>query len=285
MLAIIIFLIFSGLSHAAELTIGLIPEQNVFDQVERYKILHDYIEKKTGLNIRFTILSRYGNIIEHFINDKMDGAFFGSFTGALAIQELGVGPLVRPVNLDGTSTYRGYIFVRRESGIKDVSGMKGKRLVFVEKATTAGYVFPMAYFKRYGINVETYFSERYFAGSHDAAIYAVLDRKADVGCAKHSMFDRVARKDPRVKKELAIIAASPDVPSNGLAVRKNLSEDLKKRLKDVLTDMDKDPEGIEALKKFEAVKFIPASKEDYKPVFDIAKDAGLDLKNYRYINK
>jgi ABC-type phosphate/phosphonate transport system substrate-binding protein len=49
--------------------------------------------------------------------------------------------------------------------------------------------------------------------------------------------------------------------------------------------MNKDAEGREVLKKFEAIRFVSTSKEDYKPVFDIAKSAGIDIKTYRYINK
>ncbi|MCL4492127.1 MAG: phosphate/phosphite/phosphonate ABC transporter substrate-binding protein [Nitrospirae bacterium] len=283
-IAMIVF--FSGYAYAAELTIGLIPEQNVFKQKERYKPLGEYIEKKTGIKIKFTILSRYGNIIERFTSEKMDGAFFGSFTGALAIQKLGVEPIARPVNLDNASTYCGYIFVRKDSRIKTVHDMKGKRLVFVEKATTAGYAYPMSYFKEHGINdINTYFKEYYFAGSHDAAIYAVLNKKSDIGCAKHSMFDRVARRDPRIEKELTILVKSPDVPSNGLGVRRDLSAAVKTQLRKVLLGMDKDPEGKEVLKKFEAIGFLPTTKEDYKPVFDIARKAGIDIKNYKYRNE
>ncbi len=284
--SVVAFFFLSALSYGAELTIGLIPEQNVFKQVARYQPLGDYIGKKTGIKVKFTILSRYGNIIKRFVSDKMDGAFFGSFTGAMAIQKLGVEPLARPVNLDGSSTYWGYIFARKDSGIKTAADMKGKRIAFVEKATTAGYIYPMAFFKEHGIkDINTYFKEYYFAGSHDAAIYAVLDRKFDVGCAKHSMFDRVARSNPRVIKELAILAKSPQVPSNGLAVRKDLSPALKKQLKEILLSMDKDPEGIETLKHFEAIRFIPTTKEDYNPVFDIARKAGIDLKTYDYMNQ
>ena len=137
----------------------------------------------------------------------MDGAFFGSFTGAMAIQKLGVEPIVRPVNLDGSSTYHGYIFVRKDSGIKTVQDMKGKKMAFVEKATTAGYVFPVAYLKEQGVtNLKTFFSEYYFAGSHDAAIQAVLDKHADIGAAKHSIYDRLRASDPRIDKELLILA-------------------------------------------------------------------------------
>ncbi len=100
-----------------KILIGILPEMNVFKQKQRFRLLGEYLSRKTGTEINFTILSRYGNIIDRFTSEKMDGAFFGSFTGALAIQKLGVVPLARPVNLDNTSTYQGYIFVRKDSGI------------------------------------------------------------------------------------------------------------------------------------------------------------------------
>lgn len=278
--------LFAGHSYGTELTIGLIPEQNVFKQTARYRPLGDYIAKKTGIKVKFTILSRYGNIIDRFTTEKLDGAFFGSFTGAMAIQKLGVEFLARPVNLDGSSTYWGYIFVRKDSGIKTVADMKGKRFAFVDKATTAGYVFPVAYLKERGVrDLKTYFRETYFAGSHDAAVYAVLDKKADIGASKHSMYDRVARNDPRVKNELVILAESPKVPSNGLGVRKDLAPAVKRQLRDVLIGMDKDPEGREVLRKFEAIQFITTTQEDYKIVVDYARKAEIDLKTYNYMNK
>ncbi len=64
-----------------EILIGLIPEMNVFKQMKRFQPLADYITRQTGIKIHITILSRYGNIIERFTSEKMDGAFFGSFTG------------------------------------------------------------------------------------------------------------------------------------------------------------------------------------------------------------
>ncbi len=283
--AAVVFLL-SELAYGIELTIGLIPEQNVFKQAARYKPLGDYIAKKTGIKIRFTVLSRYGNIIDQFTREKFDGAFFGSFTGALAIRKLGVEPLVRPVNLDGSSTYWGYIFVRKKSGIKTVTDMKGKRIAFVDKATTAGYVFPVAFFREHGVNdIKGYFSEYYFAGSHDAVVDAVLDKNFDVGCAKHSIFDQLSRSNSRLKRELLILAKSPHVPSNGLGVRGDLSGAVKKQLKEALLSMDKDAEGKEILKRFEAIRFIPTVREDYQPVFDIARRAGIDLKTYDYMNK
>ncbi len=285
-ISFLVFLMLSGVSHATELTIGLIPEQNVFKQMKKYKPLGDYIEKKTEVKIKFTILSRYGNIIESFKQRNMDGAFWGSFTGALAIKELGIQPIARPVNPDGNSTYKGYIFVHKYSVIDSVDRMRHSVIAFVDKATTAGYVFPIAYLREHGVtDIKSFFKEYYFTGSHDAAIYAVLNKEAEIGCAKNTIFDMLALEDPRVKEDLKIIATSPPVPSNGLAMRNNIATDIKKKLQKVLLEMDSDPEGKKVLEEFGAIKFVETTENDYAPVFDIARKAGIDLKNYYYKNE
>jgi phosphonate transport system substrate-binding protein len=275
----------SGLSYASELTIGLIPEQNVFEQMKRYKPLGEYIEKKSGIGINFTILPRYGNIIESFERKNLDGAFWGSFTGAMAIKKLKIQPIARPVNLDGTSSYRGYIFVHKETRISSVEDMRHASIAFVDKATTAGYVFPRAYFKERGVTqMKTYFKEYYFAGSHDAAIYAVLNRDAEVGCAKNTIFDMLARQNARMNEDLVILAKSADVPSNALGLRPDITSEIKARIKQVLLEMDSDAEGKVVLKKFGVIGFIETTEKDYSPVFDLAGKASIDLKTYEYKN-
>jgi ABC-type phosphate/phosphonate transport system substrate-binding protein len=120
--------------------------------------------------------------------------------------------------------------------------------------------------------------------SHDAAINAVLNRKADVGAAKHSVYDRERLHDPRVDKELIILAKSASVPSNGLCVRKDLNESLKSKLKSVLLSLHADPDGKVVLQQFGALKFIETTTTDYQPVFEMAKKGGIDISKYNYKN-
>jgi phosphonate transport system substrate-binding protein len=268
-----------------ELLIGLIPEQNVFLQRGRYMELRNYLSDRLGITVNFISLSRYGNIIERFNAEKMDGAFFGSFTYALAHSQIGVEPIARPVNPDGTSTYHGYIFVRRDSGIRQARDMKGKRFVFVERATTAGYLFPLAWFRENGVaDPRALLGDIFFAGSHDAAIQAVVNREADIGAAKNTIFDQMAA-DPRLQRELIILATSRAVPQNCLAVRKDLDPELKNALRKVLIEMDKDKEGIEALRRFGARGFIETSDRDYAYLYKLSSEVGIDLKRYRYQNE
>jgi len=266
--------------------IGLIPEMNVFKQMERFKPLSGYLSEQSGIEVEFTILSRYGNIIENFRNKNLDGAFLGSFTGALAIKKIGVVPLVRPVNLDGESTYHGYIYTRKDSGIKDVADMEGKRFAFVDKATTAGYVFPLAYLKEHGVtDPDSFFSDYFYAGSHDASLLAVLNKEADVGASKNTVFDWVRNSEPRIDAEIAIIAESSRVPSNGLCVRKGLDTAIAQKLKGALLNLDATPEGKQILEKMKFVRFIDTTVDDYRPVLSLAEKAGIDLEHYEYRNK
>ena len=259
---------------------------NIFRQMERFKPLSSYLSEHTGRTVRFTILTRYGNIIEGFERRHLDGAFFGSFTGALAIQKLGIEPLARPVELGGRSSYAGYIFVRRDSGIENAAGMRGKRFAFVEKATSAGYLFPLAYLHARGIkDVDAFLGASYFTGSHDAAIYEVLQGAANIGAAKDTIYDWLRTVEPRIDKELVVLAKSAEFASNGLGVRKDMDPSLKAKLKSLLLHLHESAEGRKVLESLRAKHFIETRVEDYQSVFDEAGKAGVDIRKYEYRNE
>lgn len=265
--------------------IGLLPEHNIFEQKKRYAPLLDYLSEQLGISLQSVILPRYGNIIENFNQLNLDGAFFGSFTGALAIKTLDVEPLARPQYLNGASTYYGMVFVRKEDKIRTAEDMRNKRMVFVDRATTAGYLLPLFYFKSIGIDdYAGWFSEYYFSGTHEDAIQDVLDGLADIGAAKNTVFYRLAETDQRVIEELEILKTSPRVPANGLAMRKDIPEDLKQKLLDKLLMMHRTSEGRSILDRLRIEKFIRTTETDYQPVLDYAESIGLDLSHYQYLN-
>ena len=130
----------------------LVPEKNTFEQQRRYKYITDYLSRKIGMNVLVEMMPNYGEITLAFQHGDADAGFFGSFSYLLTHARAGIEPIARPVWLDNSSTYRGFIFVRKDSGIETVKDMKNKSLVLVDKATTAGYIFQRFYFKYYGIN-------------------------------------------------------------------------------------------------------------------------------------
>jgi phosphonate transport system substrate-binding protein len=259
----------------------LVPEKNTFEQRRRYKFITDYLSKKMEVNVIVEIMANYGEISTAFQNGIADAGFFGSFSYVLTHTKSGIEPIARPVWLDGNSTYRGYLFVRKDNGIESVQDMKNKRLVLVDKATTAGYIFQLFYFKYNGIeDMENFFSRISFARNHDAAAWAVYTGEADIGGAKNHIFNSLKEEYPDFRKNMVVLAESPEVPSNGLAVRKDLNPAIKLRLKTLLLSLNKTATGQEVLKNFGALKFVETTDNDYDVLYNMVEQLGIDLYDY-----
>jgi phosphonate transport system substrate-binding protein len=263
-----------ALAEPDELLIGIEPEHNIFDQMEQYRYLAGYLSEQLGVNIHLTIMSRYGEVIKRFKTLKLDGAFLTSYTATMGIKALHLEPVVNPVNLNGTSTSRGYLFVRKDSGIHNVDDMRGKSIVFVDPATMEGYLFPLAYLEGHGVkDITQYFTRFDFSGSHESAIFAVLDGRADIGAAKNTTFDKLAHNDPSIQQELEILAQSPEVPEITLCLRKEIDQSLRERLAAILLNMDKTEAGGKVLAQFKAQRFVKANIADFDRIEEMAQAA------------
>jgi len=270
-----------------EVKIGLVPEVSVFEQVKRYEHLTSYLTKKTGIKIVVSIVKNYGDIVDLFYGLELDGAFLGSLTALIADRKLEVEPVARPVYPDGKSTSRSYILVRKDRGLRSIRDLKGGVVAFVDKASTTGYIFLIAYLREKGINsVSTYFGEYFYTGSHDAAIKSVLEGGADITAVKDRVYRMAVYRDHRIADKLMVIARSEEFPSNALWLSKHLDKGIRERIKKALIGMSNDREGKEALRMFGAKGFIETRYDDYKNVLILLRKAGIkDLRTYDYFNK
>lgn len=265
-----------------EFYIGISPEQNIFRQGNRHEPFARYLSQKLGIKVALRTAGSYGNLLDNIQSGEVDAAFLGSYAGAAAQRKLEAQPLARVQYPDGTSTYRGLIFTRKDSGIVGVQDMKGKTFVFVDKATTAGWLFPLHYFKENKIdNLSTLLREAYFAGTHEDAILDVVNNKADIGAAKDTIFSHMSESDRRIPDQLAILATSPPFPANTLLTHRDVDASMKKKLRETLLAMHLDREGKQALEMLGAAKFIATSEEDYDSVFAYAEEVGIDVSTYK----
>ncbi|KPJ99448.1 MAG: hypothetical protein AMJ60_05035 [Desulfobacterales bacterium SG8_35] len=256
-----------------QLLIGIEPEHNIFDQMERYRFLADYLSDQLGVKVKLTIMSRYGEVIKRFRTLRLDGAFLTSYTATMGIKELHLEPVANPVNLIGESTSQGYIFVRKDSGIRGMLDMKGGSIVFVDPATMEGYLYPLAFLQQHGVkDINEFFNRYYFAGSHASAVFAVLDGRADIGAAKSTVYSQLIKNDPSIGQELEIIAQSPKAPEVTLCIKSEIPHDLRERLASVLLNMNKTPDGKKILQQFRAQGFVRASKEDFAIIEKMAQE-------------
>jgi len=265
-----------------KLVIGLLPEKNNFEQRKRFEAFARYIARHLDIDVHLYTLPHYSSIFEAFDGGLINAAFWGSFSYVLSRDIVSVELLARPLWPDGSSTYRGNIFVRKDSGIRSVADMEGKTLVLVDKATTAGYLYPVSFMKEHNINdIENFFSRVYFSGTHDGSAWAVYKTEVDVGAGKDGVFQALAAEYPQFKEQMVVLAESPELPSNAIGVRSDMDKAFKERLRDLLLSLDKSKEGRAALKDMGAVKFIPASDEDYGPLYQMIDNLELNLEKFQ----
>jgi phosphonate transport system substrate-binding protein len=256
----------SVVAPAPPVRIGVVPALTVTATIRQYQPVVDYLNKKLDIHGQLMPQKDYLTVLEKLRSGELDAGSFGSLLCYRAIKEIGALPLARP-EIGGDSTYEGLVFARKDSGITDIYGLKGKVFAYVDTNTSAGYVYPRALLKEKGYDADQFFKEAVFAGKHDAAVLMVLNRKADGGAAKDDVYDRLAKEDPRIGRELRVLHLSAaGFPDRTLAVGKDFDPALAEKLKQALIGMDNNEEGRSALKKAGFDRYIATGTEDFRPL-------------------
>ncbi len=263
-----------------EILVAVPPVRNIVALERQYGGLARYLQERLGRPVELVHQPSYTAIVDAFRTNRVDAAFLGSFTYLLAHLEAGVEVLARPEHR-GSSHYRGVLYVRQESPYRRVEDLRGARVAHAGIATTAGYLFPLCALRARGLPPPAAFFGAFAeAGSHEAALRAVLEGRADAAAAKDEVLAEMLREEPSLKGRLRELAASPPVPSNGFAAGPLLSPELREQIRGLLLALDQSPRGRKALQDLGAERFLPTTDDDYANLYDMAGAVAPDLADF-----
>lgn len=252
------------------LRIGLIPERDLFQQRRMYRALADYIAMKLDRPVELVTASQYRGVLLDLAEDRIDAAFMGSLVTTLAVDRMGAQILASPELDLKVTTYRGVIFVPEDSPVKRLEDLAGKSIAMT-RATTGGSLYAVYELGRAGLLNRADSPRMLWVGSHDDAIFEVVDGRADAGCAKDLRLDYFQKMHPG--KKMRALVTGDSVPENAFVLRRDLAA-LAPRLREILLGMDKDPAGREALKIYGATRFRPCDLNEYKAVYAMVEQMG-----------
>lgn len=233
--------------------------------VEKYQPLMDYLSAKTGRPIELHPFATNPEILGKLGSGDIDALILGSSGAARAIRDIGAVPVARPEK-GGISGYRGCVIVRKDSGVKKIEGLKGKRFDYVEKGTSAGYIYPRALLVGKKLDPDAFFSTATFAGKHDIAVMKVLNGESDGASVKAGDLEKLSGSDPRVAAEIIVLEKSGLYPDGTLLFRKGYDAATVKAVEKVLLGIEKDPEGKAALASVGADRYIATGKKDFAEI-------------------
>ncbi len=132
---------------------------------------------------------------------------------------------------EGSVSYPAHIITHEETGIRTLQDLAGKRFAFVDRRSTSGYLYPLAYLRNAGYEPDELFGSVHFAGNHESLVDMIEFGRVDAG-ATFAM-----QSDLAEGKRLRIVATTGRIPLNAYCANAGLPRTLTEALRAALLDL------------------------------------------------
>ncbi len=221
------------------ITITGVPAEEASALVSKFELLMDVLSEETGKEVEFSNSTDYAAVIEALVAGQADMSIGSPFSYVRAAEAgADVEPLGGRIEEEGEEAgYVSYALVRPGSDIEELADAEGRTVCYVDQGSTSGFLYPSAGMMDAGLDPEEDV-DAIFAGSHDAAVLALLDESCDMAFAYDSMVEvlmpdrgELAESDYEVIWESPLIPASPIYMNTG-----TLDEETQDELRRVFHD-------------------------------------------------
>ena len=236
-----------------ELTVQFVPSQNADTLEAKAKPLEKLLSKKLGIPVKVSVSTNYNTIVEAMKSKKVDVGFLPPTAYTLAHDQKAADLLLQAqrfgVKEDGSASkelvdsYKSEILVKKDSKIKSLKDLKGKKIALQDVTSTAGYTFPLAMLKNEaGINATKDMKIVNVKG-HDQAVISLLNGDVDAAAVFNDARNTVKKDQPNVFKDTRILKLTQAIPNDTISVRPDMDKDFQEKLKKAFIDIAKSKEG------------------------------------------
>ena len=225
------------------------------------------VGESLGVETEIIVSTSAAATTEALRNGTADIARYGPFGYVMAVDEMGVRPIIRESVIGKGEYYYGYVLGR--PGIWEdpftIDQIVGKTVAFVEPGSTSGYLFGITMMNEVGMTVDD-LGKYFFAGSHPAVIEAVINGAVDIGFTCDRRLEYAVDEGIAIEGEnYVILVTSPPIMLNPWAARPGLDIDLDE-IEQAFYGV-----SVEARAKARVEKFVKALDSDYDFVRSMAE--------------
>ncbi|MCU7906575.1 MAG: PhnD/SsuA/transferrin family substrate-binding protein [Candidatus Thiodiazotropha sp. (ex Epidulcina cf. delphinae)] len=248
-------------AYAESLIIGLFPRRDAALTARLFHPLSRYLEEQLQLSVRLEMSADFDTFLSRLKERRYDLVHLNQFEYINAHDQLGYDALVQNEEF-GEKTIKGAIYVRRDSGIQRLEQLRGKQILFGGgPRAMMSYIVPTYLLRQAGLAQGDY--RESYATNPPNAVLATFLRQTDAGGA-----GEVVRRLPMITSkididELNLIAISQPLPHLPWAVKREMPDELKSRIQDLLIGLKDSPQGRDTLQQAGLTAFNPAQDRDY----------------------
>jgi phosphonate transport system substrate-binding protein len=269
LLCMLALLLVTPAARAEEIKLGVLPRLSATEITTMFKPLADYLGRETGRKVTLVVAKDFDAFEKQVRDGELDLAFSNPLVYVQLKRQLDLSPLAIAAEKKGGTRFRGIFVVRKDAGIDDVRALKGKRLIFVDEDSLAGYIAQALMLKKQGYDLQKDFVRLPFAKKHDNVTMAVFSRAADVGGIREDDLEKMAgRVDLSQLKVLAYTEYFPNWP---LFASARMSAGTREAVKAALVKLRA---GNAALESAKLNGFAPVADKDYDGLREAARTVG-----------
>jgi phosphonate transport system substrate-binding protein len=257
-----------------ELRISAIPDENPQELLRIYTPFSDYLSKEIGIPVKFTPVVDYAATVEGLAGNKLDMVWYGGLTSVQAAR-MAKGAK-RIIMRKEDTEFKSQFITRKDTGVKDLKGLKGKTFSFGSVSSTSGHLMPRYYLMKAGINPEKDFSKFSFSGAHDATAAWVEAGRVDAGALNFLVWDKLVANKKVDTDKVVVFYTTPPYEDYVWTVRAGLDNATVEKISKAFLKLDyNNPEDKKLLDLHRTKGYIPAKDEQWKSLEDAAVTTGL----------
>jgi phosphonate transport system substrate-binding protein len=196
-----------------------------------------HLAKVTGKRVRWFPAESYAAQVEAMRSGRLHIAGVATGPTPYAVNLAGFVPIVGMQRPDGSFGYTLQLITHRDSSIKSVADLKGKRVAHVAPSSNSGDVAPRALFKALGIDPGKDY-EVLYSGKHDNSIMGVVNRDYDAAPVAGTVVDRMQARGMFKPGTLRVVYESAPFPRTAFGLAHNLAPELKAKIREAFVNFD-----------------------------------------------
>lgn len=265
------FLLCSWINAEADepLRLAVHPYLGASELVDRFTPLTEYLEEHLDRKISLEISRNYQEHIKKIGQDRVEIAYLGPASYVKMVATYGGKKILARLETGGTPTFQGFIIVCRDSSIKELTDLKGKRFAFGDPNSTMSHLVPRYMLEKAGITLKDLSGYSFINNHHNVALGVLMDH-FDAGAVKEEVFYEYKEKG------LQPLARTPPISEHLFVASSKLPQETFKALQQHLFDLEESPHGRKILKaiKQSVTGLSPASEADYRNLRTILQELG-----------
>ena len=230
-----------------------------------YHQLLEYIADKLGRKIKLVQRKTYSEINELVGMGRIDLAFICSGPYAVGKEKFGFKALAMP-RVRGSHLYQAYLIVNKGSSFQKLDDLRGKSFAFTDPESNTGKLVPTYWLSESGATPEDFFGNTIYTYSHDNSIRAVAMSLVDGAAVNGQVWEYYNHSDPVFTAKTRIIKKSQSFGNPPVVASSHLPNQMKVRIRGLLLNMHRQPEGKKILNELMIDNFISPKEKCYDPI-------------------